>query len=205
MKMWAANDYSSVNWYDWRFGTVHVQPQQSSSLDLKNSADFADFFSETSQRVYGYFFARVGGERQLAEDLTQETFLAAARELARGVAVLQPQPWLFGIAHHKLLDYFREKTSHAVAPEEIIIADQSPLDWPELTLKLATEEKILKALRAVPSPQREALILHFMDDMTVADVARQLGRTRSAAESLIWRGRVAFHRHYLESDSEESA
>ena len=50
------------------------------------------------------------GSVTVAEDLAQETFLAAVAELKRGRAVETPLPWIFGIARHKLLDHYRRRS-----------------------------------------------------------------------------------------------
>jgi RNA polymerase sigma-70 factor, ECF subfamily len=69
---------------------------------------FRAFYEETLPGIYGYFLHRCGGMDSIAEDLTQETYLAAVRELRRGREVDNPTGWLYGIARHKLLDYYRQ-------------------------------------------------------------------------------------------------
>src|SRR5215216_2187526 len=68
---------------------------------------FEAFYEDALPRVYGYFLYRCGGSVPLAEDLTQETFLAAVGELKKGRRVETPISWIYGIARHKLLDHYR--------------------------------------------------------------------------------------------------
>ena len=53
---------------------------------------FRAFYEEALPRVYGYFLHRSGGYAPVAEDLTQETFLAAVHELTKGKRVETPIP-----------------------------------------------------------------------------------------------------------------
>jgi RNA polymerase sigma-70 factor (ECF subfamily) len=180
--------------------TAHVRPTE--SIDLTSPEAFGRFYKEALPRVYGYFFARLGSDAFVAEDLTQETFLAATREVAGGVVVQTPMPWIVGIARHKLLDHFRRNRIADVVVKVPAPSDDDLPEWPAISPDFGNEDRVLDALRAVPSPQRDALVLHFMDDLPVTEVARLMGRTRSSAESLIWRGRVAFRKHYLELGDE---
>jgi RNA polymerase sigma-70 factor (ECF subfamily) len=56
------------------------------------------------------------------------------------------------------------------------------------------EERVLGALTAVPASQRAALSLRYLDDLSVPEVARSLGKSLHATESLLARGRDAFRR-----------
>jgi len=153
---------------------------------------FGSFYDATVPRVYGYFVARVGGVH-LAEELTQETYVAAVAELRKGRRPDDPERWLFGIARHKLVDYYRrqqrrrERGHHALEPDD-----------GEFVTSGDVREATLAALAAVPAAQRGALVLHYVEGYSTAEVARLLGRTPKAVESLLGRARATFRRAYLE-------
>ena len=162
---------------------------------LEDPEAFRAFHVEALPRVYGYLFLRCGADAAAAEDLTEDTFLAAAAELRRGRAVSAPLPWIVGIARHKLLDHYRRQRragwsvlSWEEARVEVTAPDPLPDDGPG--------EWVAAALAAVPSPQREALILRHLDGYSVPDVAAALGRSVEAAESLLARGKASFRRAY---------
>jgi RNA polymerase sigma-70 factor (ECF subfamily) len=175
------------------FAIPFMEPavQEAEALGLDADA-FRDFYEEALPRVYGYFLHRCGGAVPVAEDLTQETFLAAVGELKRGRRVEAPIPWLYGIARHKLLDHYRrqersERLAARLEPE----ADE-PAGGGE-------RERTVAALAAVPAAQRAALVLRHVDGFSVPEVAAMLSRSVEAAESLLARGRVSFKRAYLEA------
>jgi RNA polymerase sigma-70 factor (ECF subfamily) len=61
-------------------------------------------------------------------------------------------------------------------------------------------DEIDDALAVLPSLQRAALVLHYMDDLSVRDVARVIGKSEAATASLLARGRDAFRKAYAEAD-----
>jgi RNA polymerase sigma-70 factor (ECF subfamily) len=159
---------------------------------LADPEGFRAFYAEALPRVYGYFYVRCGAEEDLAEDLTQETFLAAVTEINRGRPVAAPLPWIVGIARHKLIDHVRRqrRSGWSLISWEDALAEEAPAAEPERI----DAEQAAAALAAVPSPQREALALRYLDGFSVPQVAAALGRSVEATESLLARGRVSFRR-----------
>ena len=70
-------------------------PAAEATLDTSPKS-FAAFYEQALPHVYGYFLYRCGGSIVIAEDLTQETFLAAVTELKKGKRVRQPSAWATG-------------------------------------------------------------------------------------------------------------
>ena len=156
------------------------------------------FYDEALPRVYGYFLHRCGGSVVLAEDLAQDTFLAAARELKRARHVDAPMPWIFGIARHKLLDHYRRQER---AERHISIELGGDFDEVALEVDDDCRERTARALAAVAAPQRAVLVLCYLDGFSVAEVATELGKSVAAVNSLLQRGRASFKRAYLEGSS----
>lgn len=154
---------------------------------------FRVFYGEALPCVYGYLLHRCGGSSEVAEDLTQETFLAAVAELRKGRRVESPVAWVVGIARHKLIDHYRRQER----VERLFGAEEEPVDLGAARGE-AARERTIAALAEVPSAQRAALVLRHLDGFTVPEVARALGRSVEAVESLLARGRVSFRRAYLE-------
>lgn len=159
---------------------------------LSDPQAFARFYDDALPRIYGYFLHRCGGGASTAEELTQETFVAAVTELRKGRHVDAPLPWLYGIARHKLLDHYRREGRRREAP--------GPVD--DVAVEVGDERsRVLVALGALPETQRAALVLRHLEGLSVPELAAVLGRSIEAAESLLARGRVQFKRAYLEEAS----
>jgi RNA polymerase sigma-70 factor (ECF subfamily) len=169
------------------------------SLRLDDRAAFRAFYRYALPRVYGYFLTRCGHDRATAEDLTQETFMAAVRSSDRHAVIAAPLPWIMAVARHKLLDHWRaaEREDRRLAAVEAAAATEAQsqlLPWDEAQ----GLEQASVALASVPSAQRTALVLHHVDGLSIRQVAEQLGRSTGAVESLLSRGRASFRAAYLE-------
>jgi RNA polymerase sigma-70 factor, ECF subfamily len=177
----------------------HVAPGPDVS-QLHDPEDFRVFYADALPRVYGYFLRRCGAEIALAEDLTQETFLAAVAELRRGSTVETPGSWILGIARHKLLDHFRRQRRigwSTVSWESTVEEHDDAFLVPEDDDP--SRDQAIATLALVPLMQREALVLHYLDGLSVAEVASLLQRSVSATESLLARGRVSFRQGFEEA------
>ncbi len=168
------------------------------STDLRDPALFGRVFDITLPRVYGYFIARVGGRVAVAEDLTQETFLAAVHALRRGAAVSEPLSWLFGIARHKLLDHYRADVRAGRQTDwDEDLDDRYAIAAFDLNAQ-HVRDRVIETLDRLPATQRAAMVLHYLDGLPVSDVAALTGKSIHAVESLLARGRANFKRVYLE-------
>jgi RNA polymerase sigma-70 factor (ECF subfamily) len=152
-------------------------------------------------QVYGYLLRRCG-RRETAEDLTAETFLAAAAVVQRRDPPPVDVGWLIGVARHKLADHWRR-----LAREErglrAVAADQPAADDPwDAHLDALRADETLAAL----APQhRLALTLRYLDDLPVPEVADLLGRTVHATEALLVRARRAFRQQYTCAEGDSHA
>jgi len=158
-----------------------------------DGADLLAVYDRALPIVYGYFLSRCG-RPALAEDLTAETFLAAADALRRDPASTVSVPWLIGVARHKLVDHWRrlsreERSLHAVADDTVPREDV----W-EVHLDALRARDTLE--RLAPH-HRVALTLRYLDDLPVAAVAELLDRSVHATEALLVRARLAFRRAYV--------
>jgi RNA polymerase sigma-70 factor (ECF subfamily) len=151
-------------------------------------------------QVYGYLLPRCGSA-SIAEEVTAETFMAAVTAAKRGTVADLTIAWLVGVARHKLVDHWRrmereERSLSAVHGGRDDVDD--PWDA-HLDADVAHA-----ALSRLPSPQRAALTLRYLDGLPVADVANLLGRSVHATETLLVRARAAFRRAYEESESNDA-
>lgn len=152
-------------------------------------------YDEAVGDVYGYLYRRCSSPA-LAEDLTSETFLAAASAVARGRA---PSPftvgWLIAVARNKLVDHWRR-----VEREQRVLTlvgdDAGQVDdrW-DVALDGAVAHD---ALARLGPHHRSALTLRYLDGLTVPETAHCLQRSVGATEVLLVRARRAF-RHAYES------
>jgi RNA polymerase sigma-70 factor (ECF subfamily) len=170
---------------------------------LADDAAFDSWYRRTLPRVYSYLVSRTGGDVSLAEDLTQQTFVAAIDQRSRFDARSDTVTWLCGIARHRLADHFRaierdERRQRRMEVREIHLDENRRSE-----LGIEDRTMIGEALRSLPASQRAVLAFVVLDDLPVAEAARLMGRSRSATESLLFRARDSFRRAYAAEDRDD--
>jgi RNA polymerase sigma-70 factor (ECF subfamily) len=163
---------------------------------LASDDAFESWYRRTVPRVYSYLLSRCGHDAALAEELTQQTFMAAIDRRSGFDGRSDTVTWLCGIARHKLADHFRvvereERRRMRLEVREIQMAD-SGLEATDMVERTAIED----AMRALPAAQRAVLVFVVLDDLPVREVARLMGRSESATQSLLHRARDGFRRAY---------
>lgn len=163
---------------------------------FESEAAFRAWYDRTLPRVYAFLASRCGGPGPLAEELTQQTFIDAVRRARTFDGRSDPMTWLLAIGRHKLADHFRalerdERRRRRIAVTEITPAGRST--------ELGTSDErdaIERALRTLPAAQRAALLFRHLDGLSIAEIARLLGRSDTAVESLLARAREGFRAAY---------
>lgn len=133
------------------------------------------------------FLTRMVRDPALAEDLLQTTFLSVVRGRGRYQPGTAVRAWIFAIAANAGRDALRRRRAR---PEELSPTGTPP-EVPATTAPLAdpaTERAVQEALMKLPVDQREALVLHKMQDMPFEQVAAVLGISVGAAKVRAHRG-----------------
>lgn len=154
---------------------------------VADEGSFRDWYDAALPRVYGYLFHRCGRNSDLAEELTQQTFvdaLATKDHFREGDSV----SWLIGIARHRLVDHFRRLERRENGLLRLIANRPPPVVW---LGAVERDEGLVQALTRLPAAQRAAVLLRYADDLSVREIARLMGRREGAVESLLSRGREA--------------
>lgn len=129
---------------------------------------FDIFIRRWYPRIFRYVLKMIAHEQD-AYDVTQDVFLAVLRSIASYRPWKKIDSWLFTIAHHKCIDYFRIRA-------DSVSLDALDLDLPSLSAPLdeiaANTVTIEVALLKLPLAQREAVLLHYYHQFSVREIAR---------------------------------
>jgi len=166
---------------------------------FESEAGFRAFYDQALPRVYGYLVGRCGGDRSAAEELTQETFIAAIRERRAFDGRSDPMTWLIGIARHKLADQFRRLDRDERRRLRLVVRELQVDPEGGAWRSIDDRAEIVRVLGTLSTLQRAVLVLHYGDGLPIREVARRLGKSESAAESLMTRAREAFRSAYRET------
>ncbi len=120
--------------------------------------------------LYVFVFELVRDE-QASLDIVQETFIAAVRHLGGLRDDAKFGSWLFGIAHQKCVQRWRKRRE--VLLDEITEMPDEFEDCPdELLIRREQETEFMNLLNQLPLPQRSVLLLHFIEDFPLEEIAR---------------------------------
>jgi len=133
--------------------------------------------------LYAYVFELIRSE-QSALDIVQETFISAARNLGSLRDDDRFGSWLFSIAHRKCVDRWRKSGREEPLESEVAEALPDPdRDPSELLVRREQEAEFMKVIEQLPLPQRSVLLLHFVEDFSLEEIAgitgAQLGTVKS--------------------------
>jgi RNA polymerase sigma-70 factor (ECF subfamily) len=159
----------------------------------------AEFVARYADLVYGYIHSRLIPRVDLVEDLVQDVFLAAWENLAeyRGAASLGA--WLFGIARHKVEDYYRARLREPEPLEEVNAESTKAWLEPQFDEALDSEKlqkKIRRILSSLPEAYGLALLWRYWEKRSAREMAARTGKTEKAIERLLARARHQFRRRW---------
>jgi RNA polymerase sigma-70 factor (ECF subfamily) len=163
-------------------------------------AAFSQLVARYWSQVFGRFYRRLG-DRQEAEDLTQDVFLRLYRYRDRYQPRAKFATWLYHITQNVARNAVRSRRRHpclslgSMDPgnsdelaTEVSLADRG--DSPSRPMERAEVARAVRsALSGLGRRQRRALELHQFDDRTYVQVAEELDMSPKAAKSLLYRAR----------------
>lgn len=138
-------------------------------------ARFSDLYEQNFARIYAFFARRVG-TREEAQDLTAETFhqaLASIRSFRwQGTPFLA---WLYGIAANVLAGHWRK------------IGRSDPLDDLDFStagVEIERSLQLSELVDALSRDQRRVIILRFIHQLSIREIAQEMGRSEGAVKQL---------------------
>jgi RNA polymerase sigma-70 factor (TIGR02943 family) len=185
-----------------------VNKQKSiSNNPVENPEKWVDLYGDY---LYGYAFYRVY-EATVAEDLVQETFLAALRSFKNFQYRSSIKTWLTGILKHKIIDHFRKKAKEQqiddIEPNINKLDDLftkngqwkiKPANWNADPQKLYDQKEFIKILHkclsGLPGRQAGAFILREIDGESTKEICKILGISTTNSWVLLHRARMYLRR-----------
>ena len=156
------------------------------------SAAFGLIYDRYVDTVFRFVYFRVGN-RQLAEDLTSDTFLRALKRI--GSFTWQGRDlgaWLVTIARNLVADHFKSgRYRLEVTTGDVLDADREdrgPEGSPEAAVvDHITNVALLTAVKQLNPEQQECIVLRFLQGFSVAETARTMGKNEGAIKALQYR------------------
>lgn len=138
-----------------------------------------------AKTVYGFLLSR-SQNHDLAEELTQETFYQAVKNIDKFKGKSNISTWLCGIAKNLLLEHHRKYKNQVSLSD----ADEIPIDSTETEFLSKWEEMgILKVLHNLQEPMREVIYLRLIGNLTFAQIGEIMEKNENWARVTFYRGK----------------
>jgi len=166
-------------------GSYQVQNEESlvQRAQQRDEEAFSILYDEYFDKIYRYMVFKIGDQTE-AEDLTQQVFIKALQSISsfrwKGIPF---SAWLFRIAHNQMVDYLRKKKKYATAPLNDSLAG-SDIDPQQAVERKQDIEQLLSATKQLTDAQREVISLRFAGELSIAQVARIMGKNEGAVKAL---------------------
>jgi len=155
-------------------------------MELPTEADFARLYRETVRPLYACVARRACGDRELAEDVTQETWLRAVKAWTEAGLPREPLAWLRTTAQHLLADHHRSAARRPLARVEL------ELDEEQLSAASPSAARLVQqGLARLGGQEAELLAAFHLDGASVRELAAARSCSEKAIEGRLRRARVA--------------
>ena len=138
-----------------------------------------------------------------AEDALQNVYLSFYRRIERygHLDVLFPKAFLLKMLKREIIERYAEREKHAVRPLEDVPQERLKDDWvfEDDVLDRALAEDILMEAKRLPRETYRVFVLYYGYELSVSEIAKELGIGTEAVKSRLFRGRKAI-RQYLMAD-----
>ena len=142
-----------------------------------DSDAFAFFYDKYVKSIYRFIYIRVGS-KQAAEDLTQDVFLKMWQHLVDKKNVRSFQAFIFRIARNTVVDHYRASKAELpleYMPESVEIIEEAILSVD----KNMDAEILLKEIAKLKVEYQEILLLRYVEDMSVDDIAHVMDKDKN--------------------------
>ena len=150
---------------------------------MRQAATFDEFYLATRERTVHQMYAMLGDLGE-AEDVSQEAYGRAWRRWQHVGEMADPQAWVRTVAWRLAANTLRHRRRAArrlLLREPVETKTEPSLD----------NAAIVHALRHLAADQRRAIVLHYLVDLTIDQVAQETGCSVSAVKSRLARARTA--------------
>jgi RNA polymerase sigma factor (sigma-70 family) len=148
---------------------------------MPTAIDLNELYDASYRRLVVQIYAICGNLAE-AEDAVQDAFVTALRKKSQLTRVTNPEAWVRTVA----LNNVRHGWRHASVVRRYV----AKIPGPQGPVEVGPEHvAIVNALEEVDPDQRDAVVLHYLADLPVADIAAQLGIPQGTGKSRLSRAR----------------
>ena len=161
------------------------------SVEDDYDGEVTAFYRKHAGQVHGYLI-NMGTDRGLAEEITDDAFLAARRYWYRVRSLDRPEAYIFKIARN---ERSKRQKGHKFRATQLCPEPPEPLGHAPGDLGQGVGDRVVlqQALRDLPPSLREVIILRFIEDVSVEITAEIMSISPGAVKRYTFEGRQRLH------------
>ena len=148
-----------------------------------------EIYKQYSNTVYKYLFCLTGKE-DIAEELTQETFAIAVKEIKKFKGECKISVWLCQIAKHLWYKEVKKSKTHKDIPIENLTEELEVIETTEdIVCKKEVKLKLFKDIQKLDVQSRDVVYLHMIGNLNFIEIGEILGKTANWARVTFYRAK----------------
>jgi len=147
---------------------------------------FSKIYDRYIDKIYRFIFLKVNSQ-EIAQDLTSETFLRGWESFKNGNKIENPQAFLYKIARNLVTDHYREKGRAQVVSAEYVPIVDPRQNLEEKSLLNSDIDNVKMALASLPEEYQDVIIWHYLDDLSIPEIAKMLDKSEGAVRVMLHR------------------
>lgn len=165
--------------------TIETDEDLADRVKSGSRAEFEELISRYSSRLYHYLYGKLSNPQDV-EDILQETFLKAYKNIMRFDNHFKFSTWIYTIASRLAISHLRKNRPTEV-PVEAIETAVSPQ---EHCMHEEERSRMWYWAKKLPNPQYQALWLRYIEEMSVREIGRVMKRSQIYIRVLLHRARL---------------
>ncbi|MCR4284355.1 MAG: RNA polymerase sigma factor [Parcubacteria group bacterium] len=150
---------------------------------------FLTAYDDYAQNILRHIYFRVGN-KELAEDLTQETFFKTWRYISeKDKEIANLKTFLYKVANNLIIDHYRQKNKITVAIDDISEEFIATEAQQEKEIEKSFDKELIEAsLLRLKDDQKQILVYRYIDDLSIPEISKLTGKTKENIRVIIHRG-----------------
>lgn len=149
--------------------------------------EFSKIYDKQIDKIYRFIYLKVSSE-EIAQDICSETFLRGWKRFqVKSSKIENIQAFLYQIARNLITDHYREKGKVQIVPPESIVIIDSKQNLEKNAILTSDIDGVKKALTNLKDDYQNVIIWHYLNDLSISEIAELLGRTKVSTRVLLHR------------------
>lgn len=155
---------------------------------------FSAIYDQHIDKIYRFVFLKVSS-KEVAEDLTSETFLRGWKAFKNPQDIENPSAFLYKIARNLIIDHYRQNDQKKTVPIDNVNVIDNALNLEEKAVLSSELDIIRVALTALKDDYQSVVVWRYLDDLSIPEIAKMLQKSEGATRVTLHRALKELKKH----------